>query len=226
MAKISVRRKSMLDNPEEVLTLAQRWLEWAKGQWKWLTLGLTLILVFLAAWFIHAQMQARQEARAIAALARVRPQVAAPQDGAAVAKTLEQVVKDYPGTSGARDAQLLRANLLYQMKNYAEAAKAYESLVPGGDPAWDTLIKESLSYCYEGLGDYQKAAAVLKGVAEQTSGPLKGEALQRLALLLEKSGDHKEAGVYWQKLLDEGGNPAMMPYLKEKLAANKAREKK
>ncbi len=226
MAKTSARRKSVLEQPEEVLNLAQRGLEWAKGQWKWLALGLTLVVVVLAAWFINAQLRERREAQAAAALERLRPRLAAAQTGTALAQELEQVVKDYPGTGGARDAQLLRANLFYKMKNYAVAAQAYEALLPSGDPAWDILINESLSYCYEGLGDFKKAAATLKGVAEQTDGPLKGEALQRLALLLEKSGDYKEAGVYWQKLLDQGGNPAMIPYLKEKLAAAKAKGKK
>ena len=59
------------------------------------------------------------------------------------------MIREHPGTKSAREAQLLRANLLYQMKNYAEAAKAYEALLPSGDPDWDAWIKESLSYCYE-----------------------------------------------------------------------------
>ncbi len=226
MAKISARRKSVLDNPEEVLNLAERLLEQVKRQAKWLILGLVVVVVVLAAWFAHAKMQEHREEQAVAALAKVRPQAAAPEANAETAKALEQVVRDYAGTFGARDAQLLRANLLYKMKNYAEAAKAYEALLRGGDPGWDTLINESLSYCYEGQGDFKKAAATLKGVEEQVSGPFKGVITQRLALLLEQAGDYKEAVVYWKKLLDEGGNPAMKPYLEEKLAAAEAKVKK
>ncbi|MCX5892602.1 MAG: tetratricopeptide repeat protein [Deltaproteobacteria bacterium] len=226
MAKLTARRKSMLDNPEEVFTLAQRLLEQAKLYWKWLALGLAVVVIALAAWFINAKMQADREAQAAVALAQVRPTLAAPGAGAEAAKALEQVVREHPGTTSAREAQLLRANLLYQMKNYAEAAKAYQALLPSGDPVWDALIEESLSYGYEGLGDYQKAAAALKGVEGHLSGPLTGEITQRLALLLEKAGDFKEAAVYWQKLINEGANPAVIPYLKEKLAAAEAKGKK
>jgi tetratricopeptide (TPR) repeat protein len=222
MAKISARRKSLLENPEEVWYLAQDWLERAKAYWKWLVLGLAVVLVVLAAWGINARMAAGREAQAVAALARLRPRLASP--GTEVAKDLEQVARDYPGTRGARDALLLRANLLYQLKNYAEAAKAYTALLQGGDPGWDALVNESLSYCYEGLGDYLKAAATLKEVAEHTSGPLKAEATQRLALILEQAGDFKEAAVYWKKLVDEPGNPALQSYLKERLAAAKAKK--
>ena len=226
MAKLSVRRKSVLENPEEVLNLAQRLLEQVKRQGKWLALGLALVVAVLAAWYINAKMQERREEQALAALAQVRPKLAAPAANAESVKALEGITRDYAGTFGARDAQLLRANLLYKMKNYAEAAKAYESLLRGGDPGWDTLINESLSYCYEGLGDFKKAAATLKRVEEQASGPFKGVVTQRLALLLEQAGDYQEAAVYWKKLLDEGGNPAMKPYLDEKLAAAEAKGKK
>lgn len=227
MAKITARRRSIVDNPEEVLNLAQRLLEQVKRQWKWLALGLSVVVIVLAAWFIKSEMRERREAQAVATLAQVRPKLAVPEPGPEAVKALEQVARDFPGAKAARDATLLRANLLYQMKNYAEAAKAYEALLPSGDPAWDSLINESLSYCYEDLGDFKKAATTLKGVAENISGPLKGEVNQRLALLLEKSGDFKEAAVYWKKLLDGGGsNPAIIPFLKEKLAAAEAKAKK
>ena len=226
MAKLTARRKSVLDNPEEVLSMAQRLLEQAELYWKWLALVLAVVVIALAAWFINGQIQSHREARAAVALAQVRPQLAAPGAGAEAAKALEQVVREHPGTKGAREAQLLRANLLYQMKNYAEAAKAYAALLPSGDPDWDALIQESLSYCYEEQQEYKKAAATLKGVEEHLSGPLKGEVTQRLALLLEKAGDFKEAAVYWQKLINEGANPSVLPYLKERLAAAEAKTKK
>jgi predicted negative regulator of RcsB-dependent stress response len=226
MAKLTARRKSMLDNPEEVLNLAQRLLEQVKLQGKWLALGLAVVVIALAGWYINAQMQAHREAQAAAALAQVRPKLAAPDAGAEAAKALDQVVREHPGTKSAREARLLRANLLYQMKNYAEAVKAYEALLPSGDPDWDALIEESISYCYEELKDYKKAAATLKGVEEHISGPLKSEITQRLALLLEKAGDFKEAAVYWQKLINQGGNPSVLPYLKEKLAVAEAKTKK
>ncbi len=224
MAKITARRKSIMDNPEEVLTLAQVWLEQVKRQWKWLALGLGVVVIVLAGWFINGQMREHREAQAAAALDKVRPQLAAPAAGTALA--LEQMAKEHPGTKAARAARLLRANLLYKEKKYAEAAKAYEALLPSGDPAWDAMVSESLSYCYEGQGDFQKAAATLKGVLDQASAGLKSEETQRLAVLLEQAGDFREAAVYWKKLLAEPGNPALQPYLQEKLAAAEARIKK
>lgn len=223
MAKFSSRRWSVLEDPEEVLNLAQRWLEYAKRQWKWLLAGAVVLVVALAVLSVKSQIQAAREDRAANALVGWRTKFAAPEANAEATKALQELVKQYTGTKAAVEAELLRANLLYRMKNYAEAAKAYESLLKQGDPGWNTLISESLSYCYEGLGQFNQAAAALKPVAEGSTGAFKGEVTQHLALLYEKAGDHQEAAVNWRKLLEQSPNPGMMAYLKEKAAAAEAR---
>ncbi len=226
MAKLTSRRRSALDNPEEVLNLAQRLLERVKPYAKWLVLAGVVIAVGLGAWGVTARMQASRQEKAAAALASVTPKADLNAPDAAAAKALEKFVNEYAGTRAARDAQLTRANLLYRLAQYAEAAKAYESLLDGRDPGWDTLVNESLSYCYEGMGNFKKAAEVLKPVAEQSSGPLKGETMRRLAMLYEQAKEPKEAAVYWAKLLEQPPDPALVPYLREKLAAAEAASKK
>jgi predicted negative regulator of RcsB-dependent stress response len=226
MAKITPRRRSALDNPEEVLNLAQRLLERVKPYAKWLVLAGVVIAVGLGAWGVTARMQASRQEKAAAALALVTPTADLKAPDAAAAKALEKFVNEYAGTRAARDAQLMRANLLYGLGQYAEAAKAYESLLDGRDPGWDTLVNESLSYCYEGMGNFKKAAEVLKPVAEQSSGPLKSEAMRRLAMLYEQAKEPKEAAALWAKLLEQPPDPALVPYLREKLAAAEAGSKK
>lgn len=226
MAKIMPRRKLALDNPEEVYTLAQRLLAPVKPYAKWLVLAGVIIALGLGAWKVNASLQEGREDKAAAALARVTPKPDLKAPNAAAAKALEKFVSEYAGTRAAREAQLTRANLLYGLAQYGEAAKAYESLLDGRDPGWDTLVNESISYCYEGMGNFKKAAAVLKPVAEQSSGAFKKEVMRRLALLYEQAKEPKEAAVYWRKLLEQPPDAAMVPYLQEKLAAAEAQGKK
>ena len=226
MAKLTPRRRVALDNPEEVLNLAQRLLTRVKPYAKWLGLGVVVIALGLSAWGINSMMKERRQEKAAAAFSLVSPKADLKAPDAAAAKALEQFVHEYAGTRVAREAQLLRANLLYKLDQYGEAAKAYESLLDGRDPGWETLVNESLSYCYEGTGNFKKAAEVLKPVAEQVSGPLKHEVMRRLALLYEQAKEPKEAAVYWRKLLDQPPDAAMVPYLQEKLAAAEAQGKK
>ena len=226
MAKITPRRRPALDSPEEVYSLAHRLLERLKPYATWLVVAGVVVVVGLGAWGVKVRMQASQEEKAVAALSLVAPKVDLNVPAAADAKVLEQFVKEYGGSRAAREAQLLRANLLYRLTQYGEAAKAYESLLDGRDPGWDTLVSESLSYCYEGMGNFKKAAEVLKPVAEQVSGPLKSEVRRRLAMLYEQAKEPKEAAVYWRKLLDQPPDAALVPYLQEKLAAAEAGSKK
>ena len=226
MAKITPRRRPALDNPEEVYTLAQRLLAPVKPYAKWLVLAGVVIAVGLGAWGVNARLQERREDKAAAALALVTPKADLKAPNAAAAQALEKFINEHTGTRAAREAQLTRANLLYRLAQYGEAAKAYESLLDGRDPGWDTLVNESLSYCYEGMGNFKKAAEVLKPVAEQSSGPLKNEVMRRLAMLYEQAKEPKEAAVYWRKLLDQPPDAALVPYLQEKLAAAEAQGKK
>jgi predicted negative regulator of RcsB-dependent stress response len=226
MAKITPRRRVALDSPEEVLNLAQRLLARVKPYAKWLALAGVVIAVGLGTWAVNAKMQERRQEKAAAALALVTPKADLKAPEAAAAQALEKFVGEYAGTRAAREAQLMRANLLYGLRQYGEAAKAYESLLDGRDPGWDTLVNESLSYCYEGMGDLKKAAGVLKPVAEQTSGRLQSEVRRRLALLYEQAQEPQEAAVYWRKLLDQPPDAALAPYFQEKLAAAEAAGKK
>ncbi len=226
MAKTTPRRRVMLDSPEGMRTLAQRLLEPVKPYAKWLVVGGVVIALGLGAWGINAGMQKRRDAKAAAAFASVTPKVDLQVPTADAAKVLGQFVQEYNGTRAGREAQLMLANLLYGLGQYAEAAKAYESLLDGRDPGWDLLVTESLSYCYEGLGNFKKAAEVLKPAAEQAYGPLKTEIMRRLAMLYDKAHEPKEAAVYWRKLLEKPPAPALVPYLQERLAAAEAAAKK
>ncbi len=226
MAKITPRRRVALDSPEEMLTMAQRVLGRLKPYAKWLVGGGVVIAVGLGAWAIHARMQEGREAKAAAALALVTPKVSLTAPDVAAATGLDRFVQEYAGTRAAREAQLMRANILFQLHRYGEAATAYESLLDGRDPGWDMLITETLSYCYEGMGNFQKAAEVLKPVAEQTSGAMQSEVRRRLALLYDQAKEPKEAAVYWRKLMEKPPEAALKPYFQEKLAAAEAQVKK
>jgi predicted negative regulator of RcsB-dependent stress response len=222
MAKITPRRRVALDNPEEMLTWIQLLLERVKPYAKWLVLGVVVIGVGLGAWSIKASLQASREEKAAAALAQVTPKIDLNIPALTAASDLEKFIHTYPGTPAAREAQLMRANLLYRLQHYGEAAKAFESLLDRRDPGWNILVTESLSYCFEGQGNFKQAAAVLKPIVDQTHGPMQIEVMRRLAMLYEQAKEPREAALYWRKLLEKPGENAMAPYLQEKLAAAEA----
>ncbi|MEW6660605.1 MAG: tetratricopeptide repeat protein [Thermodesulfobacteriota bacterium] len=226
MAKPGSRKRDFVEKPPEILALQWRLLQYLKDYWKWVAAGLALVFIGLATWGIMAQVQSRRAEQAGAAMAKITHQLSNPQEASGALKALEQILKDYPGTPTAQEAAIFRAHLLYQMKNYPDAARAYEALLQGPLSGWDTLIAESLSYCYEVQGDYRKAAQTLQPVVEKAARPLQNEMYRRLALLLEQAGEPGEAAQYWQKLLDKVPEPALLAYFKEKAAAAEAASRK
>ena len=226
MAKITARHKSMLENPEEVLNLAQIWLEWLKRQWKWLALGLGVVVLVLAAWCINGRMAAGREAQAAAALARLRPQLAAPAAGAEAAKALEQVARDYAGTKAGRDATAAAGQPPVPDEELRRGRQGLCSPPAGRRPGLGRPDQRKPQLLLRRTGRLQEGRRQPSRGWRTGLGSLKGEATQRLALVLEQAGDFKEAAVYWKKLLDEPGNPALPPYLKERLAAAEAKGKK
>jgi predicted negative regulator of RcsB-dependent stress response len=219
MAK-PISRKRSVEEPPEILSLQLRLLQYLQDNWRWVTFGLVLLFVGLGVWGVIKHMQARKNEDAGAAMAKITPLLSKAGSGPEALKALEQLLKDYPGTAPAQEAAIFRAHLLYQTKNYPEAAKAYEALRHSNLSGFDALAAESLSYCYEAQGEVRKAAEVLKTVADKITGPLQNEVYVRLALLLEQAGEAKDAGQYWQKLLEKSPDPALAPYFREKAAAS------
>lgn len=221
MARISSRRRDPLKE-DEVLSLAQRAFGFIKLYRKWMIAGVGIAMVVTIAimGFSHGRQSRRQAAAA--ALAEARLAMKGPEDAEKALPLLTSIANRYGSAPAAREAALLRGHLLYQLNKYEEAAKVYKELLTypaiQAEPGMEILITESLSYCYEGLGNFAEAAKVLQPQAEKTSGPFQGELTRRLAWLLDKAGNHQEANKHWQKLLEKASSPVLVPYLKEKLA--------
>ena len=219
MAKTGSRKRDFVEKPPEILTLQLRFLQYLKDYWQWFAAGLVVLLIGLAGWGIIVQLQARRAEKAGAAMAKLNPLLSNPKSADAALKGLDQILKEYPGTPSALEAAIFRAHLLYQTRKYAEAAKAYEALLHGPLSGWDPIIADSLSYCYEAQGEFRKAAQTLQTVVDNAPRPLQNEMYRRLAMLFEEAGAPKEAAQYWQKLLDQVPDPALLAYFKEKAAA-------
>ena len=229
MAKFSTRRRDPLKE-DEVLSFAQRVIELIKLHRKWVTVGVAgLALVAGGAMAAKYWQKTRRDAAA-AALAEVRPQLDRSEDAEKTLTALNKIIQKYGSVPATREAALHRAHLLYRLNKYEEAARAYKELLADPaiekEPGMSILIAESLSYCYEGLGNYAEAAKALQPLAEKTTAPFQGELTLRLAWLYDKAGNQKEANKYWEKLLEKPPTPAMVPYLKEKLAEASPEPKK
>ena len=171
------RKKPLSRGPresEEIIGAARQALDYLRPYLPWIIGGVVALVVVLIAWSGYAYLQSSREARAQAALDKARPMLSQPEEAAGALAALDPIIKDYPSTRAALMARLFKADLLYQTKKYAEAAKEYEAVrasLGSDDPyAWSPFVTASLSYCYEAQGEYAKAAQTLKPVADEARG--------------------------------------------------------
>lgn len=211
-----------LKEPEEILTLAQQVRKFLAPYRKWLLGGGLLLLTVLAGWAGYRSYSAYMEGKAQEALERLRPRLAQEETSDEVRNGLAALIRDYPGTRAAWLAKAYLGHLLYRQGKYREAARTYEELVLAvdqlRDTGWNPFIIESLSFCYEALGEYRRAADTLKPLAEVAPGPQKNLLLSRLALLYEKAGQPEEARLYWERLLAASPSGVLGGYVREKLS--------
>jgi predicted negative regulator of RcsB-dependent stress response len=212
--------------PEELIGAAHQALDYVRPFLKWIILGVVALGVVLLVWGGYSYFQHSRETHAQAALEKVRPELSRPDQAEAAIKSLTALIQQYPSTQAAQMARVFKANLLFQTKKYAEAAKIFEELrssSSGNDPyAWSPFVTESLAYCYEAQGDYAKAAQTLKPLVDQALGSYQTILLSHLALLYDKAGDHQLAADAWQRLMTQSRDPALVSYWKERLAEDKA----
>jgi len=229
MPKPVSRRRGLLVPDPEVRTWLERLQDRLRPYLKWLFLGLGIVVVAVAGWSLTAHFRELRAQEASRALAPLRARLSDPQAAPELLPALEKLIQSHPHTPAELEARLFRAHLLYQQGKFEEAREAYLSLAADsrvqGQPGLRVLVAESLSYCEEALGRPQEAAATLKPVVEEVSGALQGELWRRYAMLAEAAGQTEEARRAWEKLLERPPVPAMVPYLKEKLAATSAQGK-
>lgn len=142
------------------------------------------------------------------------------KDSKSAADTYRRLIDAHPSSKLAPAARAELAELLYAEENYPEAAKLLEAVV-ADDKAEDKTLRAAryrLGWCYEKLGEQEKAAATLASFAEKHgSDELAASALlqsglsyaadggmdaaaKSLSQMLEKFPEHKQASVALLKL--------------------------
>ena len=86
MAKPGSRKRDFVEQPPEIFSLQLRLLQYLKDNWKWVTAGLVVVFIGLAAWGVRTQLQARRADQAGAAMAKVAPLMSKPEAGAEALK--------------------------------------------------------------------------------------------------------------------------------------------
>ena len=225
MASEKLTRKEIREpDPFERITRAI----WAKLVERQKLVGLALLAVF--ALFVVAAVAVRmsqaKSKEAGAALARAMELARRPVEGSmealqdpkaekfptfkakneAMAKALDEVRAQHPGTEAARTATVFWADAEFQLGKLDEATKGYEEYLAQTRPgdSLRVLADEGLGYSWEAKKDLDKAYQAFDAMNREAAGdPEKARAAYQLARILEEQGKKTEAAQAFQKVKDE-----------------------
>ncbi len=121
-------------------------------------------------------------------------------EGDSIAIGLKEIAKVYSGTPSGEQAKLYLANAYFQLRNYDEAQKAFES-VSGASP----LVKGSMlageAACYEQKKEYKKAAQHFRRAADAVrNDAIASIYLENAGRNFELAGEKRDALAVYEKL--------------------------
>jgi tetratricopeptide (TPR) repeat protein len=178
----------------------------------------------------HAPLKTEAPAGAAAGETPVPPQVPDDEDvprfkteqerREALLKELETFQRDYGGSRVAREAELTRAGVFYDLGRYDEAAQVYTRLLAqsGADERVRLLAREGRGLALEAKGNFDAALQDFRKL--QTEAPFyQDRALYGEARLLERKGDRAGAVKLYRQILEKSPATPLRDEINNRLAA-------
>lgn len=240
MSTDKLSRKEIREPDPFVRVTSAYWTKLVENQ-KFVAVGLLVFLVALVVIGLVArssQNRARESGAALSrALVLTRRSIAGSlepgQDSAAekfpsqrakseeLAKQLEFVRSQYPGSDAARTAAVFLGDAQLQQGKLDAAQKSYEEYLasaPPGEPL-RVVALEGLGYVFEARKDLDKALDSFDRMSREAAGdPAKAQAAFQRARVLELQGKKPEAAAAFQKVKEDFKETAAARNAGERLA--------
>lgn len=227
MAKVSLARKKELNEPDafieksgQVAKLIQENKEKVIGA----VIAVALIIVGISGYITYSDYHNK---KAFTALAKDIAWLEGNGTETAPKRSLEEIQKrsevffsSYSGTMAGTLARSKYAGIFYNEGDYKSAVALYERLVKDlkHDPALQNTALGGLAYCYEALGEDDKALTVFQKIADGASPVKKDDALFHIGLIYEKKGETDKSRQAFQKIVDSYPDSLFIDIAKEKTA--------
>lgn len=188
---------------------AERIKDWIVANSRSLTIAVSAAVVLGAVFAFWQQSVRLKNERAEAALATA--QGAFYSGNTTLAKSdLEKLTARYPGTSGATQAGLLLAQILYGEGKYDDGIASLTALVSSAPDQFKAPIEELIAAGYADSNRPEQAAAHLALAASLASFPVDQQMYRAdAARMLRKAGKTDEARAIWAELAKIPDSPML-----------------
>jgi predicted negative regulator of RcsB-dependent stress response len=203
LAEKKIKRKDLLKEPDEFLTVSTRVIRHARDNPRTYAFGAAVaVLVVLAVLARFAYQSHRDVAshemfeKAYQAYEEIAPQESvSPEKLDKVFEQFDQVAKDYGSLPAGETALLYSGHALYKKQDYKGALERYTrmqntNLVKGG---LGPLVTYHIAMTRMALKEYDQALVLFDQLSKDNSSPYRREAYASVAKIYELMGKNKEA---------------------------------
>lgn len=208
MAKYKISRKELRDDKlVDILTLLNRFIRKYK---KWIYPGAGFFIALTLVITLLQVNSLKKEKASLIALYSSQPlfQTGDEKEIGKTLKSLEELVKEYPGTSGEERALYYLGNLYWELKEYEKAKESYENYLkkyPRG--IFALQAQEGIGYCWEGLKDFAKALDSYKKARDRfPSHYLAPQIEMDIARIYKILGNYPQAEKVYQGIITSSPN--------------------
>ncbi len=221
-----VTRKQLLKEPDEFLTFSQKMMGYILvHKVKFISgLGALFALLIIAGLVGYFSNRAENNAFAMLNQGVTHYNEVMEKDGPekaydAVEKEFLEISDRYSGRKGGQMARITFANMAYDAGKYEKALELYQKALNdfGDTPSLKNLILAGMGFACEGKQDYAGAIGYFERIVSGLEPLMKSEAVFRISMLYEKTGDKEKSLKSYQKLLADYPDSLYAELVREKV---------
>ena len=243
MAKRYTRKE--LKREDEFVTFWHHVYEWMRGSTQPILIGLAVAAVVIlgsSLWSNHTQKGQAEATRMLSQAMRTYATDLSTDDDMAkklmaeddvprfktaeerrkaTLELLAQVQSKFGGTGAAREAQLVRAGVLFDGGQYDDAIQTYGDFLAqtDSDNRMRMLAREGRGYAFEAKNQLDQALDEYRKLESEAGDVYKDRAQYHQARILEKKGDKAGAEKMYKAILEKNPQTALRDDISNRLAA-------
>jgi tetratricopeptide (TPR) repeat protein len=209
MAKNRIKRKQLLKEPDEFLTISDKLIGWAKDHTRsviWAGAALLVLVIGFSSYaYVHKRQANAAEIMLGQAVAKYQSALEAKDAVAAMAAVkgdFDTLIASYGKLPGGRLGNLIYGHICLAGQAFDDAIAHYSAALSyyGAESALGNIILNGLGTAYLQKGEYPAAVEQFKKMVANTSTVLKDNALFNLGYLYKQLGQAEESQKAYQQL--------------------------
>ena len=229
--KKKIKRKELLKEPDEFLTLSSRLFNWFTTHQKQLTYaGIVvagLFVLYIGGYLYYRHINKVAQAKYNTAYEALADNIKPDFDPKAWEKTKKlfmEIVTKYSLSKVSRLALPQAAYAAYRQGSYEQAIKLYKKFLSkmSNETNYQMMAQMALASCYEEKKDYSKAAQLLEPISQEKANPFRELAMMSLARVYRLAKRNEDSKRILKQFIEEFPNSPFLPLAKALLGSASA----